>query len=138
MKSCCFIGHRDCNLEKEIFNSIKKLISDGVTQFYSGGMGDFDKKCEKAVKELGGKIIFVPYNTKQIKPSDELWYDEIININGEKAYAKFDIPKRNKWLVDNCNICLCYVYKSGGAAKTFSYAQKMKKPIINLYIGDNN
>ncbi len=83
--------------------------------------------------KLGGKIIFVPYNIKQVKEYDKLWYDDIICPFGEKAYSKFDIPNRNKWLVDTCDICLCYVYKDGGAKHTLDYAVKKNKQIINLY-----
>lgn len=57
MKKCGFIGHRDClGLDKEIHEEIKKIINLGVTEFFSGGMGNFDKMCEAEAKRLGGKI----------------------------------------------------------------------------------
>ena len=131
--NCCFIGHRDCvGIEKEIYMQIEKLMRHKDILFYSGGMGNFDKLCEKAVKDLGGKIVFVPYNIKQIKEKDKRWYDHIVCPFGDKPYSKFDIPKRNQWLVDQCNICLCYVYKEGGAQKTLEYALSKKKQIIYL------
>ena len=125
---CCFIGHRDgSGMEQIIKNYIEKLIKIGVTDFYSGGMGNFDKECEKQAKKAGGKIVFVPYNKSRIKFSDEFWYDEIICPSGDKEYSKFDIPNRNKWLVDSTDICLCYVYKDGVAKRTFDYAVKKNK-----------
>lgn len=134
MRKCAFIGHRDCpEIEKEICEEIRKLICFGVTEFFSGGMGRFDKMCEVAVKELGGKIIYVPYNIKQIKEKDKVWYDNIICPFGYKPYSKFDIPNRNKWLVQNCDVFLCYVYKDGGAKHTLNYAIKKNKQIFNLY-----
>ena len=130
---CCFIGHRDSvGIEEEIYTQIAKLIKMGVTEFYSGGMGNFDKMCEKAVKELGGKIVFVPYNKSRIKEEDKSWYDSIICPFGEKFYSKFDIPNRNKWLVDNCDICLCYVHRNGCAKRTYDYAVKNDKQIIAI------
>jgi len=130
---CCFIGHRDSvGIEGEIYALIERLIKMGVTDFYSGGMGNFDKMCEKAAKALGGRILFVPYNKSRIKEEDKRWYDYIICPFGEKFYTKFDIPNRNKWLVDNCDICLCYVHKNGGAKHTFDYAVKNDKKIINI------
>ena len=132
-KRCSFIGHRDTKgIENKIYIFISDLIKNGINEFYSGGMGNFDKMCEKAAKKLGGKIIFVPYNIKQIKLRDKLWYDEIICPFGEKLYSKFDIPDRNKWIVDNCDVFLCHVYKEGGAKHTMKYAEKKKKRIIYL------
>ena len=101
-------------------------------------MGNFDKMCEYAAKEMGGKITFLPYNInpyniKQIKEKDRLFYDEIICPFGNKEYSRFDIPNRNKRLVDNSDICLCYVHKDGGAKHTLDYAIKRNKQIINLY-----
>ena len=131
---CCFIGHRDADgLEYKIRESIEKLIKMGVTEFYSGGMGQFDRACEFAVKRQKGKLVFIPYNIRQVKKEYKLWYDNIICPFGEKEYSAYDIPKRNKWMVDNCDICLCYIYKEGGAKKTFEYALKKNKKIINLF-----
>lgn len=130
---CGFIGHRNSfGLEKEIYTEIKALIETGVTDFYSGGMGNFDKMCEQAVKALGGTLTFVPYNQKQIKKQDGLWYDHIICPFGNKPYSRFDIPNRNRWLVKHCDLFLCYVYKDGGAKRTLDNAIKQNKRIINL------
>ncbi|MFR8404265.1 MAG: hypothetical protein ACLVC7_05280, partial [Monoglobus pectinilyticus] len=64
-QTVAIIGHRDIfGIENKIYTEIEKLIKMGITDFYSGGMGNFDKMCEVAVKDLGGKIIFVPYNIK--------------------------------------------------------------------------
>ena len=132
---CCFIGHRDCTEELYdiIYREIKKLMAMRITDFYSGGMGNFDKMCEKAVKKLGGHLTFVPYNIGQIKEKDKLWYDDIICPFGDKKYSKFDIPDRNKWLVDNCGLCLVYVCKDGGARRTLNYAYYKERQIINIH-----
>ncbi|MBQ4160452.1 MAG: hypothetical protein IJD83_05925 [Clostridia bacterium] len=130
---CCFIGHRDSfGLEKQIYTAIKKLIGEGCTTFYSGGMGNFDQTCERAVKQLRGKLVFVPYNHKVVKQSDMQWYDEIVCPFGNKAYENTDIPMRNRWLVDQCDVCLCYVYKNGGAKQTMLYANHIGKRIIYI------
>lgn len=68
MKKCCFIGHRDSvGLENEIYTKITALAELGITEFYSGGMGNFDKMCESAVKKAGGKINLVAYNKIKLK-----------------------------------------------------------------------
>ena len=94
---CSFIGHRDSvNVEERVYEEIKKLISEGVTEFYSGGMGNFDKICGKIVKKIRGKITFIPYNDKQVKIWDKLFYEDIISPLKNKIYEKSDIPKRNE------------------------------------------
>lgn len=65
---CAFIGHRDSfGIDIQIHTQIQQLINSGIIEFFSGGMGNFDKTCEKAVKNLGGILTFVPYNSLQIK-----------------------------------------------------------------------
>lgn len=131
---CCFVGHRDIvGIKDLIYSEIKRLIKFGVNEFYSGGMGNFDRMCEMVTRDLGGKLIFVPYNIKQIKEKDKLWYDDIICPNIHKSYSKYDIPNRNKWMVNNCDIILCCVYKEGGAKNTFDYAVGKNKLIVNIY-----
>lgn len=131
--NCCFIGHRDAKgIENIIERNINLLLKSGITDFYSGGSGNFDTLCEKAVKNLGGKINFVPYNISQIHSSSNIIFDKIILPFGNKPYSKYDIPNRNKWLVDHCDVMLCYVYKNGGAKKTLDYAEKSNKKILNI------
>lgn len=134
MKKCGFIGHRDaCDIENKIFEEIKAIIeTNDKCVFYSGGMGNFDKMCEIAVKKLNGKIVYIPYNIKQIKSNDKIWYDGIVCPFENKPYSKYDIPNRNKWLVDNCDILLCFVHKKGGAKNTFDYAISKHKHMINI------
>lgn len=36
-------------------------------------------------------------------------------------------------MVDSCDVCLCYVHRDGGAKRTFDYAVKKNKNVINLY-----
>ena len=44
---CTLIGHRDYNgSASDILEVINNLIKEGVTEFLSGGMSNFDKSCE--------------------------------------------------------------------------------------------
>ena len=56
MKACAFFGHRRFPYEAYrniIKDSIIDLIENyQVTQFYSGGRGDFDNLCASVVREL--------------------------------------------------------------------------------------
>lgn len=130
---CAFIGHRDAEgIDGKIEFEIKRIMEKENVEFYSGGMGNFDKSCEKIAKKLGGRITFVPYNVSQIKEKDKLWYNSIICPFGNKPYSRFDIPNRNKWLVDNCDVFICYVNRNGGAKKTYDYAVNCGKTVINI------
>ena len=51
----------------------------------------------------------------------------------EKVHRKGAITKRNRWMVEQADIFICYVEKEeGGAYAALEYAQKLNKQIINL------
>ena len=56
MKACVFFGHRNANYQKykpKLKQILEDLIkNEGVTQFYSGGRGAFDRLCAEVVGEL--------------------------------------------------------------------------------------
>ena len=136
-----FIGHGTCyGIDKEMIKTVlRPLIADkGIDTFYSGGMGDFDWVCARAVYELKAEFphirnyLVIPYLSFTIRNKDI--FDEIIYPEGfEKYYFKAAITKRYHFLVDNVAYALCYVkHDWGGAAQTFKYAQKKKIKIINV------
>ncbi len=139
-----FIGHSKCygvktdNVRAEII----KLIENGVTEFYSGGMGSFDWMCARIVYELKKdypqihNYLIIPYLTFTIL--EKKYFDSIIYPEGfEKYHFKAAIPARNKYMVDNAEYALCYVTHGwGGAAKTFERAKKKGLVIVN--IGERN
>lgn len=60
-------------------------------------------------------------------------YDSIIYPPIENTPPKFAIIKRNEWMVNKSDLIIAYVNRSyGGAYKSFAYAEKKKKTIINL------
>ncbi len=133
MQKCAFFGHSDCRgMEDKIRTAISTLINRGVTVYFSGGMGQFDKLCEEAVRALGGELVLVACNIKQLHEKDMLRYDDIICPPGKKSYSKHDVSDRNKWLVDHADVALCYVHKDGAAKSTLNYAVESNKMIINL------
>lgn len=131
---CCFIGNRDVpNIDNLIYkNMLNLVLKNPSIEFYSGGMGNFDRACEIFAKLFSKKITLAAYNLSQIKQKDFSFYDSIFCPFGSKKYEKFDIPKRNKILVDMSDICFCYIQHPGGAIKTLNYAIKKRKTIIDL------
>ena len=145
-KTATFIGHSDCTgldrnaLRKEIMN----LIECGVSEFFNGGMGGFDRLCAYTVYSLK-KIyphirnnLVIPYLTaKALNGNEEInhqLFDCVIYPEGfEKYHFKAAITARNHYLVDNSAFAVCYVTHGwGGAVKTYKRAIKKGLTVINL------
>ena len=139
-KAATFIGHRECWGLKEdrVKAEIERLIINGVTEFYNGGMGDFDWMCARLVFRLKQQYphiknyLVIPYLTFRI--SERSYFDEVLFPEGlESCHFKAAIPKRNRFLVQQAGYALCYVkYSWGGAAQTYKFAQKQGLSLINL------
>ncbi|MEG9430492.1 MAG: hypothetical protein VZQ61_06195 [Christensenellaceae bacterium] len=144
-KSVCFAGHRNqwqisCS-EETLTETIEKLINDGYTVFYDGGMGYFDYMCRNAVTKLKQKYdnvklikVLTYYHYKNENNFLPNCFDETIYPSIEEYYFKQKIIKRNEWIIDNCDVLVCNItetYKSG-AYRTVKYAQKKKKQIIYI------
>ncbi|MBO7297742.1 MAG: DUF1273 domain-containing protein [Clostridia bacterium] len=132
--------------EKRLLKLIEEVAQGKRVEFYLGGYGGFDSfalKCAKKYQENHSEanIIFItPYldswlNTR--KSILEKTYDTILYPELENVPKKFTILKRNEWMVSQADYIFCYVRTHyGGAYKTLLYADKHKKPYINLYQGD--
>lgn len=141
-----FIGHSECYgvTEENIKSAIRELVGKGVTEFLSGGMGQFDRMCAGAVNALKKdypqirNILVIPYLSFAVAQADD-FFDQILYPEGfEKYHFKSAIPARNKYLVDNSAYAICYItHDWGGAAKTYDYAVKNGLQIINLALGLN-
>ena len=144
--ACCFVGHRQISDRKILEKTevvISALLQNGVTTFYTGGMGDFDNSCSSVVrslKRLNGNIklhLIIPYMKQELNNCKDYYeksYDDIIypfDLIG--VHYKGAIKKRNRWMVDNSAHIVAYVhYDYGGAYETMRYAKKKKKHVINL------
>lgn len=133
-----FIGHKDCSeqIKEKVKEEVEKLILNGYYNFLCGGVGRFDNICAKCVYELKKKYPYIksnlvlPYYNFRIDFKD--YYDEIILPSGAEKYYKSSIPRRNKYLVDNSSVAICFVKFVGNAKTTFEYAHKKNLKIINL------
>lgn len=135
-----FIGHSECyGVDREqVREEITKLIEGGVTEFISGGMGDFDWLCAHTVFDLKKEYpqvinsLIIPYLTFKIRAPE--YFDFTVYPEGfEKYHFKAAIPARNRYLIDNAAYALCYVTHGwGGAAKTYERARKKGLTIINI------
>lgn len=152
MKSCCFTGHRAIpdkyadSIIEQLEDVIEKLISSGVYEFYCGGAVGFDTIAAiilikyKTINPKLRLILSLPCvdQDKNFSKTEKAVYrfikseaDEIIYT--EQSYSRGCMHKRNRYLVDNSDICVCYLKKrSGGTAYTVKYAQEQNKKIIYI------
>lgn len=121
------------------------IENDNSIRFLVGGMGEFDKMCASAVRRAKRKYpnteisleLVLPYLTNDINENKsfyEMSYDNII-VPFELAgvHYKSVITKRNRWLVDNSDWLIAFVYRDfGGAYTTLRYAEKKGLQIVNL------
>lgn len=141
-----FFGHRDFNdhrrIEGTLFQTIRDLlISKAFVEFYIGRNGEFDRFCASVIKRVQdamGKenselILVLPYTDKDIEYYEKYYDDVMIPETIEKTHPKGAIGKRNRWMIENSDLLICYVDKQeGGAYTALNFAKKNDKKIVNL------
>lgn len=150
MKICTFAGHRtvyDSSIADKLTAAIQGLLqTDNEFCFYSGGMGQFDRLCEWAVRKAQREnphlkmelILVLPYLTNALNQNKEYYessFDGIL-VPSELigVHYKGAIQKRNRWMVNHSDYLLAYVRQDfGGAYQTLQYARrKPEMTILNL------
>lgn len=151
-KTCCFTGHRRLPKDKinhiiiRLNQEVDNLISQGVTNFISGGVLGFDQIAASVIttkKEMGYdvKLVFAlpcrnqdeHWNTEEKK----LYYglldeaDEIVYIL--ETHTDDCIKKRNQYMVDRSLYCICaQIYSTGETAQTVKYARQNSLKVISI------
>ena len=153
-RTCCFTGHRQIPLEKraEIAGQLKcvivSLYQRGVQFYGAGGALGFDCLAAQTVLRLrescpGMKLILVLpclTQTRGWPAADVAEYERIKGLADKvvytaQAYTAGCMHKRNRHLVDNSSVCVCYLAKdSGGTAYTVRYARERGLEVINLAV----
>ena len=151
-KTCCFTGHRRIEkakqegLRKKLKDTIIGLIDEGYHYFGVGGALGFDTEASLAVLELREvypqiRLILVfpcENQTKGWKESDIEIYESIKARSDKYVYVSKEYTsdcmfKRNRHLVNNSSVCVCFLEsEKGGTAYTVKYAKEKGLRIINL------
>jgi uncharacterized phage-like protein YoqJ len=150
--TCCFTGHRKLPIDvvekiiKRLNCEVDNLISQGVTDFISGGAPGFDQLAASLIiakKEMGSdiRLIFV----LPCKNQEELWSadqkklycnlladaDEVIYIS--KEYHDGCMQQRNRYMVDHSSSCVCaLLHPFGVTNQTVKYAKQKGLKVINV------
>ena len=138
MKSCTFFGHRDCpeTIKPKIHAAVVDLIENhGVTMFYVGNQGNFDRMARSVLKEVTtaypgvGYAVVLAYMPSAKKRADD-FSDTLLPDGIEQVPKRFAIPWRNKWMIEHADYVVTYVTRLFGGAAQFSALAKSKGKII--------
>ena len=153
-ETCCFTGHRQLPSKEraEIVTVLECVITalyqKGIRYYGAGGALGFDAIAAQTVIRLrkscpGMKLILVLpclTQTRGWRLEDIAEYERI-KAQADKVvytaqeYNRGCMHKRNRHLVDNSSVCVCYLNReSGGTAYTVRYARERGLEIINLAI----
>ena len=141
-----FCGHANCTLTKQEENHLETCLLNIVAKypcctFYLGGYGNFDNYCFKLLTKIKleypniNRTFITPYivnsysKLKNFKQS----YDDTIYPPLENVPLRQAINRRNRWMIENVNLLICYIdHTFGGAYSMYKYAINKKLEIINI------
>ena len=138
---CTFFGHRDCyELDDAVLqNAIEILINNGIDTFYIGNNGRFDdmafsclSSLQKTHKNISFSVVLAYLPTKETQDVEYYAYS-LYPEEVEAAPRKFAIERRNAWMLDRSDYCICYVNRTWGGAYKFAHRAKCRGlNVINL------
>ena len=138
---CTFFGHSDTGVLEiaRLQEAIEELILKGVDTFYVGNQGRFDRnvfECLLKLKErypcLAVSVVLAYLPAKNLE--GDIYCGCSIYPEGlESGPPRFAIERRNKWMIDRSNYCLCYIdHTWGGAYKFVKRAKRLGLTVMNL------
>ena len=153
-ETCCFTGHRQLPSRElaEIGTMLERVITalyqKGIRYYGAGGALGFDAIAAQTVIRLrkncpGMKLILVLpclTQTRGWRPEDVAEYERIKAQADKVVYTSQQYTpgcwhKRNRHLVDNSGVCVCYLTRdSGGTAYTVRYAEKQGLTVVNIAV----
>ncbi len=139
-------GHRDLRVQRAVEEHLFPILCDLIrtkeyVEFYIGRNGEFDTFVASVIKRVQNFVgnanndmtLVLPYVEKDIIYYEE-YYDRIVIpdcVSG--IHPKGAITRRNRWMVEECDLFVCYVEReSGGAYTALKYARRLGKNIVNL------
>lgn len=138
-------GHRDLyghrKLEERLTDILRDLIRNKeYIEIYIGRNGEFDvfaaSVVKRVIKEYSygnvGMTLVLPYPEKDMEYYDDYYDSVMIPECIGRTHPKGAITKRNRWMVEECNLFIGYIEHEGGAATAMKYAQKLGKDVINM------
>lgn len=142
-KSCFFIGHREApeSIYPKLVQTVEQLIGQGVTDFYVGHYGNFDRLAARAViaaKQQHSEVrltMLLPYHPAERKVILPAGFDGSLYPPGmENVPQRFAIPRANRWMVEHCTHLVAYVnHPASNAGKVVEWGFSQKKMVLLLH-----
>lgn len=148
----CGTGHRPTKLggygndvADKLYDVAYDWLSDRVNDIelvISGGALGWDQALAHAALSAEIPLVmalpFKGFESKWPKSSQdflhELMQSAKIEYVCEEGYAPWKMQKRNEWMVDHADTVLAlWDGSSGGTGNCIAYANKVGKPIVNLW-----
>ena len=151
-RTACFTGHRRIPdgqygvVNGRLLDVVISLIDKGYRFFGAGGALGFDTMAAQAVLSLKKRYPFIflilvlpyPAQAKGWSERDRAVYESIKGCADKVVYTGREytngcMHRRNRHLVDNSSVCVCYLTKrTGGTAYTVGYARQHGLEVINI------
>ncbi|MCL2507666.1 MAG: DUF1273 domain-containing protein [Oscillospiraceae bacterium] len=151
-QTCCFTGHRNipankyATIQKRLESEIVNLIHQDVRNFCTGGALGFDTMAALAVLKLKEEfphirlILILPCKNQTVgwNEADKKIYGQILRQADKAVYTSENyfngcMQKRNRDLVVNSGVCICYLTsEKGGTFYTVNYAKQQGLRVVNL------
>ena len=143
MKSCFFIGHRDT--PPEVYPVLQAAVEQhiveyGVTEFFVGNYGVFDRMAARAVVAAKEKFpevtldMLLPYHPIECPVECPRGFDATFYPPGmENVPRRFAILRANRYMVDNVDYLIAYAWHLvSNARELLQYAQRRRTVFTNL------
>lgn len=138
-KRCFFIGHRDAmqDIVPALERTVEALVTaHGVTEFFVGGYGGFDRLAAGAViraKRSHPHItleLLLPYHPSERPIEPPNGFDGTFYPPGmECVPRRLAILKANRYMVDHSDCIVAYIRHPGNARNLLEYARKRGIPV---------
>lgn len=139
MYRCFFIGHREApeNIYPELAQTVEQLIEQGVTDFYVGHYGNFDRLAARAViaaKQRHPEVrltMLLPYHPAEREVILPSGFDSSLYPPGmENVPRRFAIARANRWMVEHCTHLVAYVtHPASNAGKVVEWGRRLTKEV---------
>ena len=150
-KSCFFIGHREASEEiyPVLYAAVEQhIVEYGVTEFFVGHYGGFDRLAALAVKEAKRfypevkLTLLLPYHPAERPISTPDGFDSTFYPpRMESVPRKIAIVRANRYVVDHVDYLIAYVWHpASNAWELVEYARKKLRTLclsITLIQPDN-
>lgn len=141
-KVCFFIGHRDTpeHVYPALEQAVEQLITQGVTEFYVGNHGSFDRLAARTViaaKQRHPQVrltMLLAYHPGERTVTLPSGFDGSLYPPGmENVPRRFAIARANRWMVEHCTHLVAYVtHPASNAGKVVEWGIFKDKKVMKL------